>query len=1156
MKEMTPQAAELSPDAVEYPLGAPLSQEQLNGLADFSLGLYREWSYSETKEEYESRIESYRGAYSPDLAKEVYDGLARHYLLTNSGDEMRDYVTKSEEVFQRVLQDSLIHREEAAFIVPEAVKAITGEEAFTQRVADLSEKTPRILLGHIHDLQDVMSPEALQGVVSHAYDAMREDEGAFTYVLTSMGATISEVVGVETVREDMNALIDSGNLAESDVSVSGLVSLVEAGVVSADRVMPAVSSSIRGDSFVSMHDVYTLVQRCESPEESERAMNESFFEVLSETEPNYQHDAILSFFLDANRPGYSEAFAAQALAVTQEARGLEGLVDCVAQINDEALVNEVLMYALNEVRESVPDESGDYESRIEKMVGRLYEERENFDAATQEEIRSLYAEKSPEQMMGRLRYMPEEERRLLLGTVRQAMFRVGDNEVIRSLGIIREFFSDDLELRELVREKCVSGNGMTLRTEADALKEYFSAEEITSIFTEYLEGDQEDMRWNLPSMYAAAMQTLGVETAKDIFLGFAIENPVVGSNILDNQCITSLEDNEVVSVVRGLIDHGAASELMSNLAAISHRLPKAEMLTTLDFLYETQPEELSGRLNVLAGNVSDEVMRYMIGKVVEKNPAHLLNGADELPEGYLTKDDIIEYMRTDARTELAPKFFSKIIKQLPKADKTTAFKIMTKEAGRVYEKIGEISDGQGTEMLRRIKQTIEGGGERAELESLSLAALIVAEGIDPETIQTADQAKRVAIEDINARTGSAVDPDRLHELEARVGSIIPVSTYIRTNDYHNSLEHTAPYLGEVISHLDAGDFKEWRYGDREAFIASGILPNISEQQYARWQRNEATESIDVVADDAESVARQIQEVVSQGLTGNETLGMIAQIDNPDDALADLRKQIGGLGKQIGDVHRQKQAGVITDEMAERQVRYLEGQKQHFEVAVDIVRLSRISPKEVAEGVLYNEKGRPTKSTIEASLGDVMRQYGEEAEESFEQLSSALSNYREASTTDIGRVTIEDTDDFQTTFEIGANPVGSCQHYEHGMYKRGLVGYLEPGVKVVTVRNERDKLIARSVARLGTGTEGEPVMILEPLYTAQASDDIREVLLHHAKAKAEAMEMALYVVDEEHGEKNGITTQQHRAPYSYSDVFGGIHTRGTELPRLFKQLARV
>ncbi len=208
-----------------------------------------------------------------------------------------------------------------------------------------------------------------------------------------------------------------------------------------------------------------------------------------------------------------------------------------------------------------------------------------------------------------------------------------------------------------------------------------------------------------------------------------------------------------------------------------------------------------------------------------------------------------------------------------------------------------------------------------------------------------------------------------------------------------------------------------------------------------------------------------------------------------------------------------------------------------------MRLSNVTPEEVTAGVLFNDKGNPTKRTIESVVGELVAENGDEAAEVFQQIDLALESYRESATTDIGNIRVSDIDDYKTTIEIGANPVGSCQHYELGQENKGLLSYFDPSVKIVTVQNEKDRLVARAAMRI-VDTASGPALLLEPTYNSQASDDIEASILDHAKRKAESMGIGLYATSPE-GEKSVVTLSNFRSPALYSDVFQVSSSRNLE-----------
>ena len=1141
MNEQQPQSPEVVSEITEYPLGAPLTQEQLHGLVEFAIGTQKDYK-GVVDAAYVEKIVPLQDEYTPELGGYIVQAFGDRFMMTDThDDDVVAHITQTEQNFQREIVDSILSRDDNFFAEPEVTRHLVGDEVFLKRLEGFAEKNPIPFLGRIHKLERALPSEMVEQLVAEVYATTSETAGRTCGVLMMCPEVIVRFVDKETIRADIEAALASDDFKQYGVTTTGVRKLVKEGLATIDEMLPLVIHEAKSDSYIEFDEIDSIVASSEDVERHRETIRAAALEMVSDKETGQRRVAsIARFYLDQELPGYNREVAEQMIATVKETHGVAGLLESVEYMDDEALVADIMTSAFDEYCHQEDDSEG-----VMTLGLHLHSRYDRLAPALQQEFIATYAVKNPTSFLSGLEGAPYEEGADALRDAAVAKLLEENDSGILSQSILSTIMhspSNTPELRAAIRDLWAQSDGYVMRVSSGMMKEYFPLDEMRSVFTSFLEGEGDDKEGRFGVMYTSAKDILGLEEAKALFLEQAMTEPLLGRMLLKRTRIVTLENQEVVRIANTMIDGGEVPLLMSELSSLFKYLPADEMIPIFDRLFEWSPEGLTDHLGQLSLESNSAAASHVIGRILDNNPAHLLTVIHRLPGEVIEGTDVISYIENDERYQLAPKYFSKLIRKLPKADATTAFFIMAKEAGRVYDKLRDIHDSpEAVAMLDRISDTLQGGGERAELESISLASIVLAQGEDPEQIRSADDAKRVVVNDINDQLGTQLDSQAAGELEQKLGSLTPLDMYLRTAEYEEAGKATTPYLREIVEHVNAGDYRAWRYGDKEELVKEGLLPRLTDEQYRLWQQNDQTESHDRIAGDVVSIARQIQEVVSRGLVQDETIQRVAQVEDHSAAVSALQAELGGIGKQIGDTYRRKQTGVITPEMAERQVAHLEEKKQQLALAVDILRLSRVTPKEVAEGVLYNEKGRPTTSTIEGVLGGLMERYGDEAVETFTQLSEALEQQREAATTDIGRVSIREADDFQTTFEIGANPVGSCQHYEHGQLKRALLGYFEPSVKLVTVRNERDRLVARAVTRLASDEMGMPLLVLEPLYTAQPSDDIAMAVRDHVKAKAAAMGIDVYVKSLEGGNQEA-TLQNYRAPYIYSDTFNGVHER--------------
>ena len=633
----------------------------------------------------------------------------------------------------------------------------------------------------------------------------------------------------------------------------------------------------------------------------------------------------------------------------------------------------------------------------------------------------------------------------------------------------------------------------------------------------------------------------------------------------------NLPPDKLAGVVDNLLEAGHGDEVADNLRILTVNLPPGKLAGVVDNLLnaghvvevadnlwalgDLPPDKLAGVVDkaIDAGHVAEVADNFRI-LAVKLPPGKLAGVVDRLSEvehaankiidcyrlGYLPPPSggivtqLTKFMELDERSGLAPEYFQEAIRRLPRVEGKPSFAILFKEAMDTYYQIEGILDGghEAREMLGRIQATIGRRGPGADRESIALANAVLRQEYDPAEIETALDAKAYPLYSLKQDLGLEIDVSEasIDHLTEAMGDLLPASIYASRS---GSAVRTR--LGEIVTALANNSYQSLKYPDRQQLIEAGSLPPVDEAAYQRWQTTDITDSAEVVANTAADVSDKIRQVVGPALSSHQQLEDFDHLPDPKAKIEAIGVAMAQIGQQIGATHRQKQHGEISPDQAEAAVAALEAQKQQLELARDAVRLAGVTGSEVASGKLHNEDGRPTQTTIAETLDKLAATDSlSQSSESFDQLRGMLDNYAVAAATDIGRIIVSDVDDYQTTLEIGANPVGSCQHYESGSLSKGLLSYFEPGVKIITVRSDNGGFIARAILRLAFDPDGSPAMILEPIYTSQASNDIESLVKDHAKDKAASMGMRLYSYGS--GEDTPITLPRlSGAPWGYSDL---------------------
>jgi hypothetical protein len=98
-----------------------------------------------------------------------------------------------------------------------------------------------------------------------------------------------------------------------------------------------------------------------------------------------------------------------------------------------------------------------------------------------------------------------------------------------------------------------------------------------------------------------------------------------------------------------------------------------------------------------------------------------------------------------------------------------------------------------------------------------------------------------------------------------------------------------------------------------------------------------------------------------------------------------------------------------------------------------------------------------------------------------------------------------------------------------------------------IRGEDGRPIARSIARLLSNEEGEPVLYLEDIYSASVSPEIRRVLTDFAIEKAKKLGVPLAVSFTPEGftltRQGKLSSYGSRSEFVYTDSGGGLRKAG-------------
>ena len=301
--------------------------------------------------------------------------------------------------------------------------------------------------------------------------------------------------------------------------------------------------------------------------------------------------------------------------------------------------------------------------------------------------------------------------------------------------------------------------------------------------------------------------------------------------------------------------------------------------------------------------------------------------------------------------------------------------------------------------------------------------------------------------------------------------------------------------------------------------------------------------------------------------------LTSEIASYDDLLQSMTERIRQAGQDLHGVNQQlniaRRGNPVLLEEYTRLKEEKETERKDLIKARNIIRLMTLSPQEILQGTFLEGKDKKQRGESLFKLLEQLKMESvsddqfiyDEVKRLFEQVQSSDSSAQNLYCTDSSNPKV--------MLEIGETPVNSCQHYDDGSYSGCLMGYSEPNTKILIVRNERGSIIARSIFRLLTDSNGLPALHVERIYSSFAGKSIPRVIYTRALKKAEEMGISVVVSKRAETEQGAIEEAQEassfllvtypdklvskasRAPRVYVDSAGGSNTGSYELTDLLE-----
>jgi hypothetical protein len=708
----------------------------------------------------------------------------------------------------------------------------------------------------------------------------------------------------------------------------------------------------------------------------------------------------------------------------------------------------------------------------------------------------------------------------------------------------------------------------------EELQELIPLEEFSAICRQKLTDMEVDATWYGvgDSYLKELLRICGTDEVKTWVPAISQTNPAIGLRLADYM-IHSFEPGEIQPLIEAAAQ--ASPGLILNCPElILFAMTEAQVEDVLNRTRGAHPRQWVYNLDSLLYQraISIELRDKQFDALLQENPA-----AAYLSMISSTKwggKNALNTMRQHTEgLEAAPKWFKQFFEAFDRST-PSAQEILMQEAASLYDSINQIKavSGDSLQLPARIN-----GGPRQQYNSITKLAFIATHG-GIEKLQLAAQAE--SLEELDAVTFATLEDILGVHIEGEARDRIqeafePFVTYLST--FSESTRHRE-LLAQLANSPDEAAWLDFRMianstAALETAQAEGLLPaGLSLKSHQVWRDSITLESSESLQSSVDDIRQAIRNVVQEN---HEFFGLeLSAIDITPAALTHVNHEIAGLGQEIAGLHRQLAPDVLLDDSDRQQV--AEAAKQAskalstLQLQAGLAGLLQASSQAILAGGTLGADGQKAQS-FSTQLTRLHKltsklELPQEAGLAIGRVEELFKSFYK-STDEVREITVTDTVDLATTLQIGAKPAPSCQHYATGVYRQALLGYTDPGVKIITVR-DGDTLIARSIMRLLEDQTGRPALHVESIYTPNPSAVITDRIYSLAVQKAAAMGVPVYVSQKSQNadgrrELNqvgkrfmaltapdvSLEVKALRAPAAYVDSAGGYQTKGYTIKEL-------
>lgn len=524
-------------------------------------------------------------------------------------------------------------------------------------------------------------------------------------------------------------------------------------------------------------------------------------------------------------------------------------------------------------------------------------------------------------------------------------------------------------------------------------------------------------------------------------------------------------------------------------------------------------EDVDLGIDDFISRLDPQVAKLFIQKLLDKNPYRLLESNYATDFLDLERSVFIDFINEHTST-FAPKTLGKLNRRYERANPYQQ-RLLEKDQDDLYQAFAWINHAGLNDTYERLLT-----GARTEKAERELLHLLSAAG------RQIDWYKDTQLAEVKDLRGlrSLVEDVTLHELgidqltheqrttfRSAVTDILPFGVY--ASRYAESEQHRIVLKDMLEAAVKPEAYKSWRFAlDKtlEERKALGWVPGaLSETQFDQWaEDDESVITLGEARNDA--VGTDIAELIRQN---TEHLGVSEDFSDPE-TQSRLDELVRKLGQELKEAHAGRKHG--TERVNVGEVEGWLKSSKYLRAAHVMYNADRFSGQQIKQVM----------RDFRAGLPEDGRFLAERVEEMLAFAGTTLED-----------VVITDISDPQTTIEIGAKPVPSCQHYANGSANENLLGYFDVDVKPIVIKGKNGNIAARAIMRLLETESGEPVLFVEPTYTSYNYGQVSQAIQTFIAQKAAKLGIAYISNDDVNTsdeEEVVIRSRGSRAPERYSD----------------------